>query len=270
MALSGLIRVMERAARKAGGRLRRDFGEIENLQVSKKGPADFVSTADTTAETIIREELARARPDYGFLMEEAGETSGHDSDDRCWVVDPLDGTSNFLHGLPHWAISIALAERGQVVAGVVLDPIKNELFQAEKGSGAFLNDRRIRVSSRRRLEECLIATGAPYRGHGERHEFLSEADAVMAATAGIRRWGAAALDLAYVAAGRYDGFWERALSPWDIAAGIAILREAGGLVTEIEGGPIRLDSNSILAGNEDTHAALGKLLRASGASSGRG
>ncbi len=267
---SPILNVMVRAADKAARRLRRDFGEIENLQVSKKGPADFVSTADTTAETTIREELTRARPDYGFIMEEAGSTGGSDDNERCWIVDPLDGTSNFLHGLPHWAISIALAERGQVLAGVVLDPIKNELFQADKGSGAFLNDRRIRVSSRRRLEECLIATGTPYCGHGDRGQFLAEADAVMAATAGIRRWGAASLDLAYVAAGRYDGFWERALAPWDIAAGIAILREAGGLVTEIEGRPIRLDSDSILAGNEDTHAALGKLLRTTGVSSGRG
>jgi myo-inositol-1(or 4)-monophosphatase len=186
---SATLNVMIRAADKAARQLRRDFGEIENLQVSKKGPADFVSTADTAAENIIREELLKARPDYGFIMEEAGTAAGNDKDERCWVVDPLDGTSNFLHGLPHWAISIALAERGSVLAGIVLDPIKNELFHAEKGTGAFLNDRRIRASSRRRLNECLIATGAPYHGHGDRGTFVREIDAVMAATAGIRRWG---------------------------------------------------------------------------------
>ena len=258
---SATLNVMIRAADKAARQLRRDFGEIENLQVSKKGPADFVSTADTAAENIIREVLLKARPDYGFIMEEAGTAAGTDKDERCWVVDPLDGTSNFLHGLPHWAISIALAERGSILAGIVLDPIKNELFQAEKGTGAFLNGRRIRASSRRRLDECLIATGAPYHGHGDRGTFVREIDAVMAATAGIRRWGAASLDLAYVAAGRYDGYWERDLSSWDIAAGIAILREAGGLVTTIDGKSIRLDSPSILAANEYTHFPLVKLLR---------
>ena len=262
---SAHLNVMIRAADKAARRLRRDFGEIEKLQVSKKGPADFVSTADTTAEQNIRQELAKARPDYGFLMEETGAEPGRDDSSRCWIVDPLDGTSNFLHGLPHWAISIALAERGEIIAGVVFDPVKNELFCADKGAGAFLNDRRIRVSSRDRLDECLIATGAPYRGHGDRGTFLSEVDAVMAATAGIRRWGAAALDLAYVAAGRYDGFWERGLSPWDIAAGLIILREAGGLVTEIDGRVLKLDSPSILAGNQSTHFALLKLLRGAAA-----
>ncbi len=260
--LSANLNVMVKAADKAARRLRRDFGEIEKLQVSKKGPADFVSAADLTAEKIIREELSHARPDYGFLMEESGETEGRNSDsDKRWIVDPLDGTSNFLHGLPHWAISIALEERGQIVAGVIFDPIKNELFQAEKGAGAFLNDRRIRASSRRRLDECLVATGAPYLGHGNRDVFLREADLVMAATAGIRRWGTASLDLAYVAMGRYDGFWERGLSPWDVAAGVIILREAGGMVSEIGGKAIRLNSPSILAGNEHTQFALLKLLR---------
>ena len=260
--LSANLNVMVKAADKAAKRLRRDFGEIEKLQVSKKGPADFVSAADLKAEKIIREELAKARPDYGFLMEESGVIEGRNNDvDKRWIVDPLDGTSNFLHGLPHWSISIALEERGQIVAGVIYDPIKNELFQAEKGAGAFLNDRRIRVSSRRRLDECLVATGAPYLGHGNRDIFLREADLVMGATAGIRRWGTASLDLAYVAMGRYDGFWERGLSPWDVAAGVIILREAGGMVSEIAGKALRLNSPSILAGNEHTQFTMLKLLR---------
>ncbi|MDX1401208.1 MAG: inositol monophosphatase family protein [Kiloniellales bacterium] len=262
--LSANVNVMVKAADKAARRLRRDFGETEKLQVSRKGPADFVSGADLAAEKIIREELAAARPDYGFLMEESGASKGSDQQgDKRWIVDPLDGTSNFLHGLPHWAISIALEERGQIIAGVIFDPIKNELFCAEKGAGAFLNDRRIRVSSRRQLGDCLIATGAPYRGHGSRETFLREADLVMGATAGIRRWGTASLDLAYVAMGRFDGFWERGLSAWDIAAGIILLREAGGLVSEISGKSLTLDSPSILAGNQHTHFSLMKLLRQS-------
>lgn len=257
---SANLTVMIRAADKAARRLRRDFGEIENLQVSKKGPADFVSNADLMAEKTLREELARARPDFGFLMEESGAEAGRDDAHR-WIIDPLDGTSNFLHGLPHWAISIALEERGEVIAGVILDPIKNDLFFAEKGGGAYLNDRRIRVSARERLEECLVATGAPFLGHGDRPRFLAEADVVMAATAGIRRWGVASLDLAYVAAGRYDGFWERDLASWDIAAGVTILREAGGMVTQIDGRVLKLESGSLLASNQALHSPLTKLLR---------
>lgn len=259
---SALINVMTRAADKAARRLKRDFGEVENLQVSKKGPADFVSAADLRADQILREELGRARPGYGFLMEESGETRGDDGNERRWVVDPLDGTSNFLHGLPHFAISIALEERGEIVAGVIYDPLKDEMFTAERGTGAFLNNRRLRVSSRTRLDEALIATGVPYKGHGDAPTFLAEANAIMGETAGIRRWGTASLDLAYVAAGRLDGYWERDLSPWDIAAGIILVREAGGFVTEIDARPIRADSPSILAANDSLHQVLVKLLRA--------
>ena len=258
---SAIINVMTRAADRAARKLKRDFGEVENLQTSKKGPADFVSTADLKAEAILREELEKARPGYDFLMEESGSRRGSGATGRRWIVDPLDGTTNFLHGLPHWAISIALEENGELIAGVVYDPIKNELFSAERGNGAFLNDRRLRVSSRHRPSEFLIGTGAPFMGFGDHATWLAEVEKVMAATAGIRRWGSAALDLAYVAAGRYDAFWERGLSPWDIAAGIVLVREAGGMVSEIEGKAIKPESPSILAGNDDSHRALTKLLR---------
>ncbi len=261
---SALINVMVRAADKAARRLKRDFGEVENLQVSKKGPADFVTAADLRAEGILREELARARPGYGFLMEESGESGASAPGERRWIVDPLDGTTNFLHGLPHFAISIALEEGGEIVAGVIYDPIKDEMFTAEKGAGAYLNDRRIRVSSRSRLEDSLIATGTPFKGHGDAPAFLAEAAVVMAATAGIRRWGTASLDLAYVAAGRFDGFWERDLAPWDIAAGIVLVREAGGFLSEIDAPSIAADSPSIVAGNDAVHASLVQLLRDAG------
>src|SRR5690554_3014802 len=254
------ITVMTRAAFKAARHLKRDFGEVENLQVSRKGPADFVSTADLKAEKILREELSRARPDYGFLMEESGASSAQNGETRRWLVDPLDGTTNFLHGLPHFAISIALEEKGEVIASVILDPIKDELFTAEKGQGAFLNDRRIRVSGRRRLDEGLFATGIPFKGRAGHKTFLEELEKVMAVTAGVRRWGTAALDLAYVAAGRYEGFWERGLKSWDIAAGILLVREAGGQVSEIGGRAMTLDSGSILAANTQLHRDLDKLL----------
>ena len=258
---SALINCMMKAADKAAWRLKRDFGEVENLQVSRKGPADFVTAADLKAEEILRNELAKARPGYGFLMEEGGKTPASDESERRWIVDPLDGTSNFLHGLPHFAISIALEERGEILAGLVLDPIKNEIYYAEKGTGAFLNDRRLRVSGRRELSESLIATGAPYLGHGDRSLFLAECDRVMAETAGIRRWGAASLDLAYVAAGRYDGFWEWGLSPWDTAAGIILVREAGGMVTQVDNRAFKLDSPSVLASNSLLQPALAKVLK---------
>jgi myo-inositol-1(or 4)-monophosphatase len=258
---SALITVMSRAADKAARRLRRDFGEVENLQVSKKGPADFVSAADLRAEKILREELSRARPDYGFLMEESGATEAKDGCERRWIVDPLDGTSNFLHGLPHFCISIGLEDKGEFVAGVIYDPLKDETFAAEKGVGAYLNGRRIRVSSRSRLNEALIGTGTPFKGHGDPEIFLAEANAVMGATAGIRRWGAAALDLAYVAAGRLDGFWERDLSPWDTAAGIVMVREAGGFVSQIDGRQTRAHCSGILAANDSLHGELVKLLQ---------
>ena len=258
---SALLNVMMKAADKAARGLKRDFGEIENLQVSRKGPADFVSAADLKVEKVLKEELQKARPGYGFLMEESAEVPESDGSGRRWIVDPLDGTSNFLHSLPHFAISIALEERGEIIAGLVYDPVKEDRFHAERGQGAFLNDRRLRVSARNRLTECLIATGAPFAGKGDRPQFLGEIDAVMANTAGIRRWGAAALDLAYVAAGRFDGFWERGLSPWDIAAGLILVREAGGYVSEMNGKAISLASPSILASNNAIHGDLMKLLR---------
>lgn len=257
---SALLNVMIRAADKAARGLKRDFGEVANLQVSRKGPADFVSAADLRAEKVLREELARARPDYAFLMEESGRSAGHETAQRRWIVDPLDGTSNFLHGLPHFAISIALEERGEPIAGVIYDPVKDETFYAEKGAGAYLNDRRIRVSSRSRLDDALIATGIPFKGHGDLPRFLAELEAVAGTVAGIRRCGTASLDLAYVAAGRFDGYWERDLSPWDIAAGIVVVREAGGHVSEIDGRPIRSASPSILAATTGLHADLQRQL----------
>ena len=256
---SPLINVMTKAAFKAARGLKRDFGEVENLQVSRKGPADFVSAADLNAEKALREELARARPDFGFLMEESGASEGRDPR-RRWVVDPLDGTTNFLHGLPHWAISIAVEENNAIIAALVYDPIKDELFTAERGQGCFLNDRRLRVSSRRNLADAIFATGIPFKGLDGHEGFLAELKGVMAISAGVRRWGTASLDLAYVAAGRYDGFWERGLHPWDFAAGILLVREAGGMVSELNGKDIRLDSPSILASNNALHSDLQRIL----------
>ena len=258
---SATINVMIKAADKAARRLKRDFGEVENLQVSRKGPADFVSAADLRAEKILREELGRARPGYGFLMEESGKKAASDPSGRCWVVDPLDGTTNFLHGLPHFAVSIALQEGSEILAGVVYDPIKEDLFYAEKGGGAFLNDRRMRVSSRRALDSALIATGLPFKGRDQDSGLSAELAAVMTETAGVRRWGAAALDLAYVAAGRYDGFWERGLQAWDVAAGLLLVREAGGFVTDIGGGTFTFESEEVLATNDNLHQPLVRLLR---------
>ncbi|MFD2204121.1 inositol monophosphatase family protein [Kiloniella antarctica] len=254
------ITVMVRAAEKAARSLKRDFGEVENLQVSKKGPADFVSTADLKAEKILIDELKWARPEFGFLTEEAGVEKGESQDER-WIIDPLDGTTNFLHGLPHFAISIALEVRGEIVAALIYDPIKDEMFTAEKGKGAYLNDKRLRVSARVSLDSVVVATGTPYLGHGDRGPFLREINAVMAQTAGVRRWGAAALDLAYVAAGRYDAFWERDLSPWDVAAGMLIVSEAGGAVTQIDGRQFKLENKSILCANIDLHPKMVKLLK---------
>ena len=259
-ARSPLVNVMVNAAYKAAKGLTRDFGEVEHLQVSKKGPADFVSQADLKSEQILRRELSKARPDYGFLMEETGGTAGKDESNR-WIVDPLDGTLNFLHGVPHFAISIGVERGGEPYAGVIYNPITDELYWAEKGQGAHLNERRLRVSARKKLEESLIGTGAPFLGHGDHSSFLKRAEAVIGKTAGIRRFGAAALDLAYVAAGRLDGFWEETLNAWDICAGIVLVREAGGYVTEISGGTGMMASGSVLAANDKLHRPLGDLLR---------
>ena len=248
MAASALMNVMIGAARKAGRSLSRDFGEVAHLQVSVKGPANFVSAADQRAEEIVYRELARARQGYGFLMEEGGEIPGGDKTHR-WIVDPLDGTTNFLHSIPLFSISIALERDGELVAGLIYNPASDELYTAEKGKGAFLNDKRLRVAARKTLQDSVIATGIPYRGRPGHERFFAEAAPLMRDVAGIRRTGAASIDLAWTAAGRFDGYWEYNLQPWDMAAGIVILREAGGFATDAQGGEDMLDSGSIVAGN---------------------
>ncbi|MFZ1681272.1 MAG: inositol monophosphatase family protein [Rhizobiaceae bacterium] len=259
MARSAIINVMVQAALKAGKSLSRDFGEVQNLQVSMKGPGDYVSAADRKAEQILHQELARARPGYGFLMEESGTIDGEDDQHR-FIVDPLDGTTNFLHGIPIFAISIGLERQGQLVAGVIYNPAMDELYTAERGGGAFLNDRRLRVAARRNMTDCVIATGIPHLGRGDHGRALLELRNVMGEVSGIRRAGSAALDLAWVAAGRYDGFWEHGLSAWDIAAGTLLVREAGGFVTDPTGDHGVLDKSDIVAGNEAIHKALLKAL----------
>jgi myo-inositol-1(or 4)-monophosphatase len=261
MARSAILNVMVGAAMKAARGLNRDFGEVEQLQVSRKGPADFVSAADHRAEEVIRAELERARPGYALLMEESGATSGKDPQHR-WIVDPLDGTTNFLHGIPLFAISIALERQGKLSAGIVYNPIADELFTAERGGGAFLNDRRLRVAARTNLAEAVVATGTPHHGRGDHPRYMKELAAVLPEVAGIRRCGAAALDLAWVAAGRFDAFWERDLSPWDMAAGLLLIREAGGFVTDLDGGDHILERGHVVAGNESMHRQLLGLLRA--------
>jgi myo-inositol-1(or 4)-monophosphatase len=257
---SANVNVMIKAARKAGRGLLRDFGEVENLQVSAKGPGDFVSRADLRAEETVRAELTEARPNYGWVGEESAAVKGADPT-RRWIVDPLDGTTNFLHGLPHWAVSIALEHKGEVVAGVVHDPVKDEIFVAEKGAGAWMNDRRLRVSGRREMIEAIFATGIPFGGSPVLPRTLGELAALTPRTAGIRRWGAAALDLAYVAAGRLDGYWERGLKPWDVAAGLLLVREAGGFVGTIEGAGNPIEDGSIVAANPNVFATLQTVLR---------
>jgi myo-inositol-1(or 4)-monophosphatase len=257
---SPVINVMTNAALKAARGLVRDFGEVEQLQVSIKGPGEFVSTADLKAERTLRNELSRARPGYGLLFEEGGETAGSDPHHR-WIVDPLDGTTNFLHGIPHFAISIALERDGEIVAGIVYEPTRDEMYWAEKGAGAYLNDRRLRVSARRQLGEAVIGTGLPFREHGNQPVYLASLAAVMPTTSGVRRFGAAALDLAYVAAGRLDGFWEFELSPWDIAAGLLLVREAGGFVSDLAGGQMMMQSGDVLAANDRLHLPLAALIR---------
>jgi myo-inositol-1(or 4)-monophosphatase len=263
---SGLITVMTRAARKAAPRLRRDFGEVEQLQVSRKGPSDFVSMADEQAEQTLVEELRHARPDWGLQLEEGGTIEGDPSKPR-WIVDPIDGTSNFIHGIPHFAISIAVQEPapggrgwGQLSHGLVYQPLTDESFWAEKGRGAWLHDRRLRVSSRREMADALIATGIPYKAHGHLDRFQKILGAVSPEVAGIRRFGSAALDLAWVAAGRFDGFWEEDLQFWDIAAGILLVREAGGFVTDFRGGDQGLANGQVLAANDSLHSRLHKLV----------
>ena len=257
---SPTLNVMANAALKAARGLIRDFGEVEQLQVSVKGPGEFVSTADLKADRTLRTELARARPGYALLFEESGETPGSDPRHR-WIVDPLDGTTNFLHGIPHFAISIALERDGEIVAGLVYEPTRDEMYSAEKGLGAYVNDRRLRVSARRRLGEAVIGTGMPFGARADHPGYIGTLEAIMAATSGVRRMGSAALDLAYVAAGRYDGFWEFGLAPWDIAAGILLVREAGGFVSDLAGGHEMMTSGDVLAANDHLHLPLAALIR---------
>ncbi len=257
---SALLKVMSDAARNAARGLNRDFGELAELQVSRKGAADYVSAADIKAEQVLFEALSKARPGYGFLGEERGMIEGTDKT-HTWIVDPLDGTTNFLHAIPHFAINIALQREGAVVAAVTYNPITNELFWAEKGKGCFVNDKRLRVAARKHLDEAVLATGIPFLGHGQHAKFLKELHQISQRVAGVRRFGAAALDLAFVAAGRFDGFWERDLKPWDLAAGLLLVSEAGGKVTDLDGGEDVLGTGSVLASNLELHPLVLEKLK---------
>jgi myo-inositol-1(or 4)-monophosphatase len=248
------------AARKASRSLKRDFGEVENLQVSLKGPANFVTAADRQAEEILRAELLKARPGYCFLGEEGGLQEGTDKT-HTWMVDPLDGTTNFLHGIPHFCISIALQREDKIVAGVIYNPINDEFFTAEHGKGAFCNDRRIRVATRQRLLDAVVCCGLPHHGRGDLGQFRKEFAVIQDKVAGLRRFGSAALDLAYIAAGRFDVYWERDLSPWDFAAGVILVREAGGYVTDLEDKERTMVAGDIIAGNSTLHREVLMLLK---------
>ena len=261
---SALLNVMTAAARKAARSLKRDFGEVEKLQVSLKGPANFVTAADKRAEEILYAELTKARPGYGFLGEEGGRREGTDTS-HTWIVDPLDGTTNFLHGIPHFAISIALKREDTIVAGLIYNPANDETFIAERGKGAFFNDRRIRVAARKRLSEAVVCCGLPHLGRGDLALFRRELAVVQEKVAGLRRFGAAALDLAWIAAGRFDCYWERNLSPWDFAAGVIIVREAGGFVTDLDGNERTMEPGDIIAGNEDMQREVMELLKSASA-----
>jgi myo-inositol-1(or 4)-monophosphatase len=260
MAHSALLNVMIAAARKAGRALKRDFGEVEKLQVSLKGPANFVSAADHRAEETLYQELAKARPGYGFHGEEGGRREGADKT-HTWIVDPLDGTTNFLHGIPQFAISIGLDREGSVVAGLVYNPATDEMFLAERGKGAFLNDQRIRVANRKTLNDAVIACGLPHRGRPNIPLGKKETGVMQEQVAGLRRFGAAALDLAWVAAGRIDGYWERDIKPWDMAAGLILVREAGGYISDCDGGDEMMAKGHVVAGNETIQKEILRVLR---------
>ena len=251
---SPALNVMIKAAEKAARSLVRDFGEVEHLQVSVKGPGDFVTNADRKAEKILIQELQKARPKYGFLIEESGEILGEDPE-YCWIVDPLDGTTNFLHGIPHFAISIALEKRGEIISAVIYDPIKNEFFTAEKGRGAFFNKRKIRVSGRDKLQNCVVGTGVPVT-QPKSDEATSQLRSINTHVAAVRSFGSIALDLAYIGAGRLDGFWKNNFQPWDVAAGMLIVQEAGGIVTDATGDEFHFESPSILATNAKIHEQI--------------
>lgn len=258
---SANLNLMIKAARRAGRSLVKDFREVENLQVSVKGPGDFVSKADHESERMIKEDLLGGRPTYGWLGEETGAMDGADPT-RRWIVDPLDGTTNFLHGMPHWAISIALEHKGEIISAVVYDPAKDEMFWAEKGTGAWLNDsRRIRVSARRHMTEGVFATGVPFGAKKTLPATLQDLARLMPACAGVRRWGAASLDLAYVAAGRFDGYWERELNAWDIAAGVLLVKEAGGMVSGLRDGQDPIEDGALIAGNDGLFAPFQRIIR---------
>jgi len=261
MAHSPAMNMMIRAAEKASRALLRDFNEVEHLQISRKGPADFVTAADKRSEKILFEELQKFKPDYSFMMEESGQVKGNDPD-HVWIIDPLDGTHNFMHGIPHWCISIGLERKGEIVAGLVYDCAKDEMFTAEKGAGAFLRNRRLRVSGRKDLESCMINFGQPFGNKESRDRFFKEQMAVNE-LAMLRRYGAAALDLCYIAAGRLDGYWERNLKPWDVAAGMLIAKEAGGVVTAIENDDNPVYSGNLVAGNPQVHSEIRKIVKAS-------
>ena len=265
---SAVLNVMIKAARRAGRSLKRDLGEVEHLQVSLKGPRNFVTAADRRAEEIVYEELAKARPGYGFLGEEGGAREGADKSHR-WIVDPLDGTTNFLHGIPQFAVSIALERDGLIVAALTYNPANEEMFLAERGKGAFLNDQRIRVAARGKLADAVVACGLPHYGRGSDLALAGkEIAAAQRAYAGLRRYGAASLDLAWIAAGRLDAYWERDLSPWDMAAGMLLVREAGGFVSDCDGGDAIFQKRSIVAGNETMQRELLRLLKAAAKESG--
>lgn len=252
--------IMIKAAERAARSLLRDFSEVEKLQVSMKGPGDFVSRADVRAEEIIVEILEEARPDYRFLLEEGGEKGPDDSPYR-WIIDPLDGTKNFLYSIPHWCISIGLEKNGEMIAGVILDPVKEELFIAEKGHGAFMNRDRLKGSGRRDLNMAAIATGGHFRDKNHLISHMRECTALMPRVQMLRRMGSSALNMAYVAAGRLDVFWMERMLPWDIAAGVALIREAGGVVTDQKMGQDYFDERTILAANKNLHGPFAKLLR---------
>jgi myo-inositol-1(or 4)-monophosphatase len=262
--LSASMTVLQAAIQKASRRLLRDFADVESLQVTSKGAGDFVSQADLRAEQTLREELSRARPGWGFLMEESG-ASGADDWEWRWVVDPLDGTTNFLHGIPHWAISVGVERRtgdntSELMAGCIYNPAGNEMFWAEKGMGAFLNDRRLRVSARRDMASALFATGIPFAKVQRKGEFSATLARLMPQVAGVRRFGAAALDLAWVAAGRYDGYWELGLNKWDIAAGLVIVKEAGGFLSDPAGGETHYETGDVVCGNQALHPKLREVV----------
>lgn len=256
---SPLLNIMQKAAKKASRGLRRDFNELENLQVKTKGPANFVTASDIRTQKIIYEELSYAKPDWSFIMEESKPIENQNKKAR-FIIDPIDGTTNFMHGNPNFAISIAAEIDNRLEAAIIYSPITDEMFTAERGKGSFLNDKRIRVATRKKLSESILITGIPHLGRGNKELFIKEMDKIIPEVAGIRRSGSAALDLAWIAAGRYDIFWERGLSVWDIAAGILLVREAGGFAKGIDGSDQDLWNGNIISGNDDIILALSEKL----------